>query len=111
MTTRIAVQPIELGDQTIAPGHIIVLMLGAANHDPLLFENPEQLDVHSERTTGHLAFGAGIHHCLGAMLARTEGEIAITELVRRFPNMSLIEEPVLRPTFVLRGRQQMLVKL
>jgi cytochrome P450 len=111
MTTRIAVQPIELGDQTIAPGHIIVLMLGAANHDPLLFENPEQLDVHRERTTGHLAFGAGIHHCLGAMLARTEGEIAITELVRRFSNMSLIAEPVLRPTFVLRGRQQMLVKL
>lgn len=111
MTTRIAMQPIEVGEKTIAPGHIVVLMLGAANHDPEFFENPEQLDVNRERTTGHLAFGAGIHHCLGAMLARTEGEIAVAELLLRFPNISLVEEPLLRPTFVLRGRQQMLVKL
>ena len=111
MTTRIAMQPIEVGEHIIAPGHIVVLMLGAANHDPEFFENPEQLDVNLERTTGHLAFGAGIHHCLGAMLARTEGEIAVAELLLRFPNISLVEEPLLRPTFVLRGRQQMLVKL
>ena len=111
MTTRIAVQPIELGEHTIAPGHIIVLLLGAANHDPTFFENPEQLNVNLERTTGHLAFGAGIHHCLGAMLARTEGEIAVVELVHRFPKISLIEEPQLRPTFVLRGRQRMIVRL
>jgi cytochrome P450 len=111
MTTRIAMQPIHLGEHTIAPGHIIVLMLGAANRDPKFFENPEQLNVGLERTTGHLAFGAGIHHCLGAILARTEGEIAVVELVRRFPNMRLVEEPILRPTFVLRGRQRMLVKL
>ncbi len=111
MTTRIATQPIELGEHTIATGHIIVLMLGAANHDPSAFENPEILDVGLERTTGHLSFGAGIHHCLGAMLARAEGEITVGELLRRFPNISLVEEPVLRPTFVLRGPEKMLVRL
>ena len=111
MTTRIAMQPIELGEHTIAPGHIIVLMLGAANHDPMVFENPEQLDVGLERATSHLAFGAGIHHCLGAVLARAEGEITVIELLRKFPNIRLFEEPLMRPTFVLRGREKMLVQL
>jgi cytochrome P450 len=111
MTTRIATQPIELNEHTIPKGHIIVLMLGAANHDPKIFENPEQLNVSLERASSHLSFGAGIHHCLGAMLARTEGEIAVVELFRRFPNVALVGEPELRPTFVLRGRQELVVRL
>lgn len=86
-------------------------MLGAANRDPATFENPDQLDVTRERNTGHLALGAGIHQCLGAALARAEGEIAVTELTRRFPNLTLIEEPPLRPTFVLRGRAQLRLRL
>jgi cytochrome P450 len=111
MTTRIALKPIEIGDVTIPIGHILVLMLGAANHDPAVFENPDQLDITRVRGAGHLALGAGIHHCLGAALARAEGEIAVTELIRRFPNLTLIEEPPLRPTFVLRGRSELRVRL
>jgi cytochrome P450 len=110
MTTRIALKPIEIGGVTIPTNHIIVLMLGAANHDPAVFANPDQLDITRERTGSHLAFGTGIHHCLGAALARAEGEIAVVELIRRFPNLTLLDEPPLRPTFV-RGREQLRVRL
>jgi cytochrome P450 len=111
MTTRIATQPIELGGFTIPIGNIIVLMLGAANRDPAAFENPDLLDVSRRSSTSHLSFGAGIHHCLGMALARAEGEVAVSALIRRFPNMALVEEPPLRPTFVLRGRESLRVRL
>ena len=109
MTTRIAMRPVTLGDITIPKGNIIVLMLGAANRDPDVFVNPDQIDP--TRGPGHLAFGFGIHHCLGAALARAEGEVAITQLIRRFPNLTLIEEASLRQAFVLRGRERMRVRL
>lgn len=111
MTTRINRQPIELDGHIIAPGTILVLMLGAANHDPAAFDDPSILDINRDRTSGHLAFGLGIHHCLGAALARAEASVAVKELVDRFPNMTLIEEPSLRPTFVLRGRDSLRVRL
>jgi cytochrome P450 len=111
MTTRIALDDIELATTTIAKGTIVVLMLGAANRDPAVFADPHRLDVRAERATGHLAFGFGIHHCLGVTLARAEGEAAIPALVRRFPGMTLLAEPTLRPTFVLRGRDELRVRL
>ena len=110
MTSRVALKPIEIGEVTIPIGHVLVLMLGAANRDPAVFENPDQLDV-TRDSAGHLAFGSGIHHCLGAALARAEGEIAVTELIRRFPHLTLLEEPPLRPTFVLRGRAHLRIRL
>ncbi len=111
MTTRIALDDIELPTTTIAKGTIAVLMLGSANHDAAVFADPHRLDVQAERATGHVAFGFGIHHCLGAALARAEGEAAIPALVRRFPGMTLLAEPPLRPTFVLRGRDELRVRL
>lgn len=112
MTSRIALDDIELGSGTIPAGSIAVLLLGAANRDPAVFADPHRLDVRAERDVGHLAFGFGIHHCLGAALARAEAEVAIPALVRRFPGMTLTgAEPPLRPTFVLRGRQELSVRL
>jgi cytochrome P450 len=111
MTTRIALEPIELSCATVPTGHVVVLLLGAANNDPSAFADPRRLDVSLDRATPHLAFGNGIHHCLGAALARAEGEVAITKLVRRFPAMQLVGESEIRPTFVLRGREELRARL
>ncbi len=111
MTTRIPRQPIEVSGAVIPAGHIVVLMLGAANHDPEAFEHGGRLDIHRPRSSSHLAFGAGLHHCLGAALARAEGETALMQLIQRFPGMTLLEKPPLRPAFVLRGRERLIVRL
>ncbi len=111
MTSRIALETIDLPTGTLPKGQVAILMLGAANHDPDVFEGPDELDVVAVRGTPHIAFGSGIHHCLGAALARAEAEVAIAALVRRFPTMELLEEPTIRPTFVLRGREQLRVRL
>jgi unspecific monooxygenase len=111
MTSRIALEDVVLPTATIPAGSVAVLVLGAANHDPRRFADPHRLDVRVERARSHLAFGFGIHHCLGAALARAEAEVAIPALVRRFPGMGLLGEPALRPTFVLRGRERLDVRL
>ncbi len=111
MTTRIALEPLSIHETTIPKGGIIVVMLGAANRDPSAFHDPDRLDLGIERSNTHLAFGNGIHHCLGAALARAEGEVAIARLVHRFPNLKLVKEPIIRPTFVLRGREELRVTL
>jgi cytochrome P450 len=78
-------------------------MLGAANHDPARFDNPHQLDL-SRQPNPHLAFGSGIHYCLGAPLARLEGQIAFATLLERMPDLRLeIDEPKYRDNFILRG--------
>ena len=108
MTQRIALEPYELHDgSVVAPGEQMIAMLGAANRDPAAFAEPERLDVGRTESRRHLAFGGGIHHCLGAALARVEGEIAIASLVRKFPNMELAGEPTRRPNFTLRGLEHL----
>ncbi len=111
MTTRVALDDLTLPSGPVRRGDVVVLLLGAANRDPAAFSDPHRLDVRADRGAGHLAFGFGIHHCLGAALARAEAEVAIPALVRRFPGMSLLTEPPLRPTFVLRGREELRVRL
>lgn len=87
-TGREAGEDLEWGGQTIKKGDFVNLGLGAANRDPAQFSEPDKLDI--ERTPNrHLAFGYGPHFCLGAVLARMEGEIVFTTLTRRFPNMTL----------------------
>lgn len=111
MTSRVAGEAIELPTATIPPGHIAVLLLGSANHDPSAFDRPDALDIDAERAFPHLAFGNGLHYCLGAALARAEAEVLLGELLRRLPRIALQQEPRLRSTFVLRGRESLLVKL
>ena len=81
----------------------IVVLLGSANRDLDVFTDPDQLDV--RRSEGsHLSFGRGIHHCLGAPLARLEGRIVLEILIERFSSMSLLaDRPRFRKAVVLRG--------
>jgi cytochrome P450 len=109
MTSRIALEPTSIGNTVLQPGQVAILMLGAANRDPQAFTDPARLDVLTARPVPHLSFGSGLHHCLGAALARVEGEMIVSTLVKRYPNMELLHPPTLRPTFVLRGRESLRV--
>jgi cytochrome P450 len=87
-TFRYATEPVELGGATIPAGAQVIISLAAANRDEQVFDHPDVLDL--ERSGGrHLAFGHGIHHCLGAPLARLEGQLALGSLLRRFPQLRL----------------------
>ena len=87
-TFRYTVEPVTIGGVTIPAGSQVIICMAAANRDSDKYANPESLNV--ERVVGrHLAFGYGIHHCLGAPLARMEGEIALGSLLRRFPELAL----------------------
>lgn len=103
---RRALVDIELGGEWVAAGQMVVAMIGAANRDPDVFRDPEQLDVGRDPNP-HLTFGRGPHFCLGAPLARLEGQIALTAVVERFPRLRLAGEPRLRPTIVLRGLESL----
>jgi cytochrome P450 len=104
MNQRVALEPFTLsGGEVVEPGEQMIVMLAAANRDPDAFPHPDRLDVGRVDARRHLAFGGGIHHCLGAALARVEGEVALTTLVSRLPAMELAGEPERRPNFTLRG--------
>jgi len=89
-TARIAVQDAELGGAQIAAGDRVFAMLAAANRDPSVFEEPDEIDL-ARHPNRHLAFSSGVHFCLGAPVARLEAQIAIAELIERFPNYRIIE--------------------
>jgi len=101
-TGRVALVKLELGGRRIARHQSVVGILGAANRDPAVFADPDRLDLGRDPNP-HLAFGRGIHFCLGAPLARLEARIALPMLLRRFPGLRLAGEPEPRPTWNLRG--------
>lgn len=88
MTVRFATEDVEIGGKVIRKGQQVYILLGAANRDPAAFSNPDQLDI-TRTPNHHLAFGTGIHFCLGAPLARLEADIAIRTLLRRIPTLQL----------------------
>jgi len=94
----------EIGGIPLAKGQPVVCLLGSANRDPAAYADPERLDI-TRSEIRPLSFGGGIHYCVGAQLARIEGEIAITTLLRRLPDLRLddLGHPDWRQTFVLRG--------
>ena len=103
LTSRIVLEEIDVDGQRILPGMQLSFMLGAANHDPAVFADPHTLDI-TRKPNPHLAFGSGIHYCLGAPLARLEAQIAFDTLLRRFPTLTLLEEdPPHRDNYLLRG--------
>ncbi len=91
-TVRLAREEATIGSITIPRGELVLAVLGSANHDESQFPDPDTLDIAREPNR-HLAFGQGAHFCLGAPLARLEGQIAITTLFRRFPNLRLAGPP------------------
>jgi cytochrome P450 len=79
---RLTTEPLEVGTHIIKPRRVVLLMLGSANHDETVFEDAEMLDI-GRAPNPHVAFGGGIHHCLGAQLARVEGEVVFRRLAER----------------------------
>ena len=90
--TRFVAADVELGGQQLKQGDLLIAILGSANRDEARFADPALLDIH-RRPNPHLAFGKGAHYCLGAPLARLEGEIAIRALFQRFPDLHLDIDP------------------
>ncbi|MDH4171502.1 MAG: cytochrome P450, partial [Acidimicrobiia bacterium] len=94
--------PITLHDTTIEPGVPVRLLLGSANHDPEAFDDPDTLDLRRQARP-HLAFGKGIHFCLGAALGRLEGQVVLPKILQRYPDLELVHDELeWRPTFVTR---------
>jgi len=103
---RTATAEVELpGGIVVRPGERVSALLGAANRDPAVFERPDEFDV-ARATNPHLAFGVGVHFCLGAPLARMELTESVALLFERLPDLALAGEPESRGTFVLRGHRR-----
>jgi pimeloyl-[acyl-carrier protein] synthase len=106
-TGRVALEELEIDGRTIEEGRIVFTLIAAANRDPAQFADPENLDI-ARDPNAHVAFGYGIHFCLGAPLARAEGQIAFRSLLERFPDFRLAaEEAEWGGTFILRGLKEL----
>jgi len=102
-TARIPSEDVTIGGRTIPKGEMVLPFIGAANRDPAQFPDPDRLDI-ARTDNRHIAFGWGIHFCLGAPLARVEGQIAIGTLVTRLTKLALAADtPDFRPSLTLRG--------
>ncbi len=110
-TGRIAQRDTEVEGTPVAAGRIVVTLLGGANRDPAVFADPQAFDVGRPDANQHVAFSSGIHYCLGAALARMEGEVGLRALFDRFPDLALAGPPRRRQTRVLRGYSAMPVHL
>lgn len=105
---RTATTPTDINGVTIPTGAKIAALLGSANRDSLVFDNPEKINI-ERNPNNHISFGGGIHFCLGAPLARLELSTSLPALFERFPTIQMTEKPELRETFVLRGYSQIRV--
>jgi cytochrome P450 len=109
-TARVASDDASIGGRTIRKGEMVMPFIGAADRDPAHFPEPDRLDL-GRADNRHIAFGWGIHFCLGAPLARVEGQIAIDTLVRRLPRLALVSDTVeYRQSLTLRGLKALPVK-
>ncbi|MFK0156649.1 cytochrome P450 [Streptomyces sp. NPDC090499] len=101
-TFRVATEDVEIADTRIPKGSMVTMLIGSANHDPDHFDNPDELNI-TRDPDRHVAFGQGIHFCLGAPLARAEAAIAISTLLKRFPTYSVTapdDELTYQPTVI-----------
>ena len=105
---RTATADTELGGVSIKEGQKIAALIGSANRDETVFSNPESMDL-TRDPNPHIGFGAGIHFCLGAPLARLEMSVSLPALWERYPHMQLAGEAIRRPTFVLRGYESVAI--
>jgi cytochrome P450 len=108
---RTAYADLELDGATVPAGEVVVALLGSASRDERRFAAPDRLDVGRDEGPS-LAFGAGIHHCLGAALARMEGQVVFAGLLRRFGIIELLDEsPPWRDTITMHGLEALPLRL
>jgi cytochrome P450 len=105
---RTATSDVEIGGVMVKEGQKIASLLGSANRDESVFENPTEMDI-TRDPNPQIGFGAGIHFCIGAPLARMEMTTSLPALMGKYPNLRLTEQPVRRPGFVLRGYESVKV--
>ena len=115
-TVRVAMQTMTFDGAdgetiTVEPGELLMTVLGAANHDPAVFDEPHELRLDRPNAGKHTAFAAGVHYCLGASLAKLEAQVAITRLIRRFDTIELSGEPHWRDRITIRGVDRLPLKL
>jgi cytochrome P450 len=103
LTGRMAVRDTEVGGQEVRGGSMVTAILGGANRDPEVFADPLRFDVARTNARDHISFSAGRHHCLGAQLARMEGEVGLRAIWERFPDLRLEPGARRRETRILRG--------
>ena len=103
LTSRVADRPTQVAGVALRKGSTVLTCLAGANRDPKVFPDPERFDITRENARDHLAFSAGRHHCLGAQLARMEGEVGLRALFDRFPDLRILPGATRRHTQLLRG--------
>ncbi|MFJ8696881.1 cytochrome P450 [Streptomyces roseolilacinus] len=110
MFERWVLDDIEIGGVTVERGAEVALLFGSANRDPARFDDPDRLDL-ARADNPHVGFGAGVHYCLGAPLARLELAASFGALLERAPGLRPVREPRWRPGYVIRGLEELLVTL
>ncbi|MEX2459022.1 MAG: cytochrome P450 [Actinomycetota bacterium] len=108
MFERWVLEDVEVLGERVPRGAELALLFGSANRDPTVFAEPDRLDV-ARHPNPHMAFGAGIHFCLGAPLARAELEISFGTILERLPNLELVREPEWKPAYIIRGLRELRV--
>ncbi|WIM94388.1 cytochrome P450 [Actinoplanes oblitus] len=109
-TQRIVQERLELRGEALDPDTMVLILLGSANRDPEVFEDPDRFDLGRSRAVDPLAFGSGIHYCLGALLARLEGEVAFAALPRVLPRLEAAGAPRRGDSPVIRGFRSLPVR-
>ncbi|WP_255375583.1 cytochrome P450 [Saccharomonospora sp. CUA-673] len=111
LTGRTAVRDTEIAGEPVRAGSILTTLLAGANRDPEVFDDPHTFDVTRHNAREHISFSSGRHYCLGAALARMEGEVGLNALFDRFPDLELLPGAQHRPTRILRGFETLPAKL
>jgi cytochrome P450 len=110
MFERWVLEDFQLHGVRVPKGAELGLLFGSANRDPEVFDHPDRLDLGRDPNP-HISFGAGIHFCLGAPLARLELQSSFSTLLRRLPHMELVEEPEWKPNYIIRGLRALQVRV
>jgi cytochrome P450 len=107
---RTTTRTVTIGEETLPEGTKVLMFLGAANRDPRRWEKPDDFDI-TRRNAGHVGFGTGIHACVGAVLARLEGEVVLNALARKVASIEIVGEPKRRYNNTLRGMSSLPVRI